>query len=79
MNEKLELLTIDLLSAIRNLPEGCDIADFGNEVGIAVAKAFKEELGWEKGDFLSGIEHGVSLVDGSHDSKKTCGRKNGKK
>ncbi len=46
-----------------------DIGDIGNEVGIALAKTlqvFKKLNEDEIDAFISGIKHGVSLIDGSH-------------
>ena len=43
-----------------------DLGDIGNEVGFAVAKHFSGDMGFDKESFLSGIRHGISLVDGTH-------------
>ena len=43
-----------------------DLGDIGNEVGFAVAKHFSGEMGFDKESFMSGIRHGISLVDGTH-------------
>lgn len=46
-----------------------DLSDIGNEIGIVIGKAiekYKGELGWELEDFINGVKHGVSLVDGTH-------------
>jgi len=43
-----------------------DISDVGNEIGIAVGKYIKNEE--DKRDFVDGIYHGISLIDGTHDS-----------
>ncbi len=42
-----------------------DMSDIGNEVGIAIAKYLGGDNTIE--DFISGLRHGVSLVDGTHD------------
>lgn len=45
---------------------GYDIGDFGNAVGYALGEELKdEEAAW---DFIWGVDHGVSLIDGSHDN-----------
>ena len=41
-----------------------DISDIGNEVGIAIANYLDKDNTIE--DFISGLRHGVSLVDGTH-------------
>ena len=42
-----------------------DLSDFGNEVGIEIGKYIIEN-NLDKKDFISGIEHGISLIDGTH-------------
>ena len=41
-----------------------DISDFGNEVGVVVGQHFKKKQDIE--DFITGLRHGISLVDGTH-------------
>jgi hypothetical protein len=41
-----------------------DISDLGNEIGFIVAKYFDESN--TKKDFLRGVEHGISITDGTH-------------
>jgi hypothetical protein len=41
-----------------------DISDFGNEVGIVVGQHFKKKQDIE--DFITGLRHGITLVDGTH-------------
>ncbi len=43
-----------------------DIGDVGNEIGYILAKFLKNKDGWSKEDFIDGIKHGISLVDGTH-------------
>lgn len=46
---------------------GCDLSDIGNEIGVALGKYVdKNKVGYELESFISGIRHGVSLVDGTH-------------
>ena len=45
--------------------ENGDISDVGNEVGIIIAKYFSDDFG-DKNDFINGMNHGVSLTDGTH-------------
>lgn len=44
---------------------GYDIGDFGNAVGYALGKELKDEDAADS--FALGVDHGVSLIDGSHD------------
>jgi len=61
-NLELDIAINDILSKNDLL----DLSDVGNEIGVTIYKYFSEELGWNKSDLLSGIEHGISLVDGTH-------------
>ena len=50
-----------------NLSAECDLSDIGNEIGIAIGKYIKKrKTGYTKDDFIHGIRHGISLVDGTH-------------
>lgn len=42
-----------------------DLSDIGNEIGIAIGNYFDKENTVE--DFISGLRHGISLVDCTHD------------
>lgn len=44
--------------------EDGDIGDVGNEIGIAIGKCLDKDNTIE--DFIRGVKHGVSLVDGTH-------------
>jgi len=56
----------EISEALSNLCyEKGDLTDIGNEIGIIIAKYFDAQN--TKDDFLSGLEHGISLTDGSHD------------
>jgi len=44
----------------------CDLGDVGNEIGVAIAKHFSEEIGFNQDSFIRGIKHGISLTDGTH-------------
>ncbi len=59
----------DIKNQLNNMKYEGDFSDIGNEIGIAIAKYIKPsnvELGYETEDIISGIKHGVSLIDGSH-------------
>jgi len=44
-----------------------DMTDYGNQIGCAIGKFLNENNpGWQKDDFMSGLEHGLSLQDGTH-------------
>ena len=43
-----------------------DISDIGNEIGIILGNYISKENGWDKDSFISGLNHGISLTDGTH-------------
>lgn len=46
-----------------------DLGDIGNEIGIVIGKWISTEMGFDKESFISGVKHGISLIDGTHDEK----------
>jgi hypothetical protein len=43
------------------------MSDVGNEIGIIIAKYFNDEdNGWDVDSFITGLRHGISLIDGTH-------------
>jgi hypothetical protein len=57
-----------LISLLNQHPNSSDINDLGNVIGIYIYECFNED--YDLGDFLSGLEHGLSLQNGSHDNNK---------
>jgi hypothetical protein len=54
------------LKEIKLHPQG-DLSDLGNEIGKIIGEYIdNQEMGYELDDLLSGIKHGVSLIDGTH-------------
>lgn len=44
-----------------------DLSDLGNDIGINVAEYIDDDkLGYEKDDLISGLNHGISIIDGTH-------------
>ena len=44
-----------------------DLSHLGNDIGLNIGEYInKNKLGYEKDDLISGIHHGVSIIDGSH-------------
>ena len=44
-----------------------DVSDVGNEIGIIITKYFDDkDFGWDKNGFIDGLNHGISLTDGTH-------------
>lgn len=58
----------EISERLLNLPyDNGDLSDIGNEIGIILGKYIsKGSFGWEKDDFIAGLNHGVSLTDGTH-------------
>ena len=55
---------VDQLNSVKY--EG-DLSDIGNEIGIVLAKYIDEnKIGYELDSFIHGIEHGISLTNGTH-------------
>lgn len=39
-----------------------DLSDIGNAVGIVIGRYITKESGFEKSDFLAGLDHGISMT-----------------
>ncbi|MFW6122150.1 MAG: hypothetical protein ACOC80_14810 [Petrotogales bacterium] len=52
----------DIIKILEKCENWYDASDIGNEIGIEVSKIDIEEAR----NLLSGIKHGISLVDGTH-------------
>ena len=63
--EKFDKIKEDIIDQLNQVKYAGDLSDIGNEVGIAIAKYIDGDNTIE--DFISGLRHGVSLVDGTHD------------
>lgn len=65
--EQFNDVRLELSNKLKNIwySDG-DLSDIGNEIGVIIAKYFTNEILLE--DFIYGVKHGVSLVDGSHDN-----------
>lgn len=59
---------IKQLEAIKNSTpiNQVDLSDLGNEIGIVIGQYTNDKMGYEKGDFIAGIHHGISISDGTH-------------
>lgn len=78
-NYQVDLLLTRLHGVLRNQrrhaedlqPKGMaqDLGDVGNVIGMEVQKIIednKDLMGFEMDDFISGLKHGQSIVDGTH-------------
>jgi len=63
----LENLIEEIHEQLNTINYNADLGDVGNEIGIVIAKYFDEDdMGFDKESFLSGLNHGISLTDGTH-------------
>jgi hypothetical protein len=46
-------------------PMDMDLSDIGNAIGMEVQKAIQEGKG-SIDDFMNGLKHGISIIDGTH-------------
>lgn len=54
-------------SELSNIPyDNGDISDLGNEVGIAIGTILSDISEEEINDFVIGVRHGISLMNGTH-------------
>ena len=60
-----ELLKNDLVETLLKMKTTYDLSDIGNEIGIVIGKYINKEIG-DKNDFINGVKHGISLIDGTH-------------
>ena len=57
----------DIITQLNNVPyKDGDLSDIGNEIGFAIGKYTMLYDGLGKEEFITGLEHGISLKDGTH-------------
>jgi hypothetical protein len=54
----------EIILRLSNIEYKGDLSDIGNEIGIAVGECLDKDNTIE--DFIHGLKHGVSLIDGTH-------------
>jgi len=61
-------ISLEISERLSALPyDNGDVSDIGNEIGIILGKYMSENsFRWEKEDFISGLNHGISLANGTH-------------
>jgi len=62
--EKFNIARTEIRDRLDKIDYRGDLSDIGNEIGIVIARYFDEENTIE--DFIDGLKHGVSLIDGTH-------------
>lgn len=64
---KFDYIKSEISEKMNNIFYDGDLSDIGNEIGIIIGKHIeKDKLGYELEDFIAGLKHGISLVDGTH-------------
>jgi len=60
--------SLEISERLSALPyDNGDVSDIGNEIGIILGKYISDNsFGWEKDDLISGINHGISIANGTH-------------
>jgi hypothetical protein len=56
----------DIKKQLDSIKYDGDLSDIGNEIGIAIGPHIEKD-GYEETDFVHGVRHGISLIDGTHD------------
>jgi hypothetical protein len=57
----------EIFNEIKNIDNSNgDLNELGNRIGLIVGKYISDEFGFEEEDFISGIEHGISVSNGTH-------------
>ena len=60
--QKLELFKQEIIDVLVDFRYKGDISDIGNEIGIVIGKYTEDDVK----DFKFGLEHGISLSNGTH-------------
>ena len=60
--EKSKLLKQEIIDVLEDFHYKGDISDIGNEIGIVIGKYSEDDTR----DFKFGLEHGISLSNGTH-------------
>jgi hypothetical protein len=62
--EKFNIAKHEIIVQLNKVNYRGDMSDLGNEIGIVIGKFIDDENTIE--DFIRGLRHGKSLVDGTH-------------
>ncbi len=64
---KFEQVKQEIIDKLSEVKYSGDLSDIGNEIGIVIGKYITvEEPGYNLNDFIFGVEHGISLTNGTH-------------
>lgn len=64
--EKFNQIKEEIITQLSNIKYHGDLSDIGNEIGIIIGKHFDLDTLKREKYFFHGIEHGISLSDGTH-------------
>lgn len=57
----------DIIKRLSEVTYNGDLSDIGNEIGLSIGKFISDkELGFDLEDFITGLKHGISIIDGTH-------------
>lgn len=59
-------ISVALKNMAKEFPYKGDISDMGNQLGIAIGTLYENLNEEEISDIISGLEHGISLTNGTH-------------
>jgi len=66
VQNNIDLLKInqEIINELQNYKLQGDLIDLGDKIGRVIAKYFDENNNVD--DFLTGLKHGISVIDGTH-------------
>jgi hypothetical protein len=65
--EEFNRLIRNIIVQLESVSYKGDLCDIGNEIGVVIGQTIvKDKMGYELDDFIAGVKHGISLVDGTH-------------
>ncbi len=66
--KSLRAIKLKIVDELFNLRNDGDLSDVGNSIGYAIGKHITEKNTID--DFIVGLQHGVSIANGTHDNPK---------
>jgi len=55
-----------MVDRLNDINYNLDLNDVGNEIGTVIGEYIDGTMGYTKDVFIDGLNHGISLVDGTH-------------
>jgi len=67
---KIKKISFEISNQLYQINYKGDLSDLGNEIGVVLGKYIKKKkIGYQLDNFIDGLKHGISLIDGTHDKK----------